>query len=599
MSIELLKQADYEIRRLLIAGSKLAPGDARLAKLQAALTQVGQSSPVFARVAQAVGRAIEPNAESSSTSLLELAALIRSILYTQGQTDVAGEQVAIAGTNHFPITSVTFRELNPVLLALTVKGQGRLEVIRKADEDGIFRDYRLLIPAVAALDESYTEISDYLEARVIPQYGADALSALQQQFRPDGGRGDARRLQLIHRILGGSGMQLYEQVAAAGSVEVRVAALGLLGHYPEQEPFLLEQADERRKEIRRAALLALSNSHTPKSSDRIYQALVSKDRELAVEAIRRSPDENLRIRTIEFATNVFDQWKSGGKKEEALDQLRTALEALHGHRTAGLFELLRMLLSDSAFYSPETSQLQETAAQLLLGLDTGEAKAYAVSLKDTNKGKLIDYSLRAAVRSLSPSEVYEQFHGYFAKGAGKAASKLLVEAFHRVLPSIYERMTGQFDHAESVDIDPRWVDVFVRADVAELVCRSAHAPDRSMMKYLADKCREDHAWIGNDTTVNAFLTLFHIGYADAPEMLMDSLTAKRNRGIYYLDHVQLFLLGLLPASYADRLVKFAEEAVPYESVRKQVIEVADFVRTKPQQQDDKKGWVKWITSKMF
>ncbi|THF84427.1 HEAT repeat domain-containing protein [Cohnella fermenti] len=597
MSIELLKQLDHEIRRLFVAGSKLASGDVRLAKLLPALGQIGQSSPVFARIAQAVEQTIDPNTERSSAKLLELAVLIRSILYTQGQTELAGVQTPITGTDHFPITSLPFRELNPVLLALTVKGQGRLEVIHQAHKDGIFRDYRLLIPAVTALDESYSEIADYLEASIIPQYGADALPVLQQQFRPDGGRGHARRLQLIHRILGRSGIQLYEHAAATGSLEVRTAAIGLLGHYPEQEPFLLEQADERRKEVRRAALLALSNGYTSKASDRIYGALISKDRELAVEAIRQSSDDSLRRRTIDFAAAMFDQWRTGAKQEEALDQLRTALEALRGHRTTGLLELLRSLLSDPTFFTQDTSQLQETAAQLLLSLDTSEAQAFAVSLKDTNKNKLVDYSLRAAVRSLSPTEVYDQFHGYFAKGAGTAAAKLLSGVFHSLLPSVYARMTDEAGRAEPVVIDPRWGDIFIKADIAELVCRTAHKPNGAIIRYLKSKCQESKTGLGNDVAVNACLALFHIGCEEAPEVLMNDLVPKTRRTIYYLNQAQLLLLGLLPASYANRLASFAEEAIPYESVRKQVAEVADWVRTRPQ--DEQRGWVQWITSRMF
>ena len=125
-----------------------------------------------------------------------------------------------------------------------------------------------MIPVVAALDESYTEIADLLVRKIVPLYGADALSVLKEQFKLEGGKGDARRLQLIHRILGRSGMPLYLEAAQSGSQDVRVAAIELLGEYPEQEGFLLEQADERRKEVRRAALQALSRIGTPRTSER-------------------------------------------------------------------------------------------------------------------------------------------------------------------------------------------------------------------------------------------------------------------------------------------------------------------------------------------
>ncbi|MFC5469020.1 HEAT repeat domain-containing protein [Cohnella suwonensis] len=600
MSIGLLQELEQETRRLFVAGSKLASGDLRLGKLLPQLRKLGEAAPVFARVAQAVEQATEAGEDNPSVKLLELSTLLSSILYTQGMTESKGEALPLEGGENFRQTSSTYRRLSPVLEALSQKGQGRLEVIRQARQDGLFDDYRLLIPAVAALDESYPEISDFLESEVVPLYGRDALPVLRRQFRMDGGKGDARRLQLIHRQLGSSGMELYLEAAEAGSQEIRTTAIGLLGHYPEQESFLLGQAGERRKEIRRAALSALATIGTPRAADRLFEALASpKDGELAVEPIANSRDEELILRVVSFARSAFDKLRESGESEETLGKLQTSLDALRSRDAEGMSELVRDILSEKSFTGLAASRIQESAARLLIGLSDPEARAFAVGLKDTHNHRFLDYSLRAAIWSLSPEEVYLRYSGYLT-GTHESAGKLLLQAFLQLLPSLYEKMTEDGSRI-AASLDPRWVQAFIRLDEAELVCRAAESPDRHTVNYLIGKCRRI-VGIGNDYDIHCFLALFHIGYPDASEVLMDALTSGAGRQMYYLYGLQEFLLLQLSASSADRLVRLAENEVPYESTRKKLIEIAEAIRTKPQDEQgefgDKKGWSKWI-SKMF
>ena len=105
MSVELLNEVNQEVRRLFIAGGKLAQGDSRLGRLQPSLRKLGESAPVFARVAQALDQTIDPNTDNPSIKLLELATLLHSILYTQGQTETKGaEPVPLQGADNFKTT---------------------------------------------------------------------------------------------------------------------------------------------------------------------------------------------------------------------------------------------------------------------------------------------------------------------------------------------------------------------------------------------------------------------------------------------------------------------------------------------------------------
>src|SRR3984957_10104754 len=91
MSIPVLTQVYDEVRRLSIAGSVVAPGDFRLKKLLPALEQAGKKAPVFAKVAQAVTGVVESAEKTSAQALLELSTLVNAILYTQGETGLAGD----------------------------------------------------------------------------------------------------------------------------------------------------------------------------------------------------------------------------------------------------------------------------------------------------------------------------------------------------------------------------------------------------------------------------------------------------------------------------------------------------------------------------
>ena len=249
MSINILFELQHELRRLHIAGSGMAEGDLRLAKIVPQLEKLGENAPIFNRFAQAVNELITSERTDAASKLLELGTLLHSVLYTQGKTEGAGEVSPLVGTNIKADTSFPYRKIAPLIEALTQKGQGRLEQIHQAYNEGLFHDFRVISAAVTALDDSYAEIPEFLFHKVISQYGTDALPMLKQQFQLQGGKGHARRLQLIHNIEGETGIDLYLQAATIGSVEVRTAGIEILGEYPEQEQFLLDQAGDKRKKF--------------------------------------------------------------------------------------------------------------------------------------------------------------------------------------------------------------------------------------------------------------------------------------------------------------------------------------------------------------
>src|SRR2546421_2298840 len=131
MSIAVLNQVYDEARRLAVAGSAVARGDFRLKKLLAPLDQAGAKAPVFAKVAECARAVIDGPDETSAESLLELTSLVTAVLYTQGETGLAGALGLIETVEFGGVTTQTSaRLLKPLLEALSSTGSGRLELIR-------------------------------------------------------------------------------------------------------------------------------------------------------------------------------------------------------------------------------------------------------------------------------------------------------------------------------------------------------------------------------------------------------------------------------------------------------------------------------------
>jgi len=603
MSIDILFELQQETRRLFIAGSAMAAGDLRLTKLLPRLRNLGESAPVFKRLADATDELLAAEREESAAKLLELGTLLSAVLYTQGRTETAGESQPVQGAGVGLKTDTTYRKLNPLILALTTKGQGRLEQIRASFEDGSFLDLRALQAVCSALDDSYAEIPDYVQEKLIPAFGSDAVPVLRSQLNLQGGKGDGRRLQLLHRQLGRSMIDLVAEAAVDGSPEVKIAAVSILGEYPEQESLVLQLSREKRKEVRSAAYFSLAKLGTPVALQRLYEAAVSKDRELAVDPIRASASSELMGRMIRSGEEALERYSSGegSGRSEAAEQIRIAISCLEGSgRLMGseAYPFLRKLLTSEDYLVQETETTQEAAAELLLELEWPEADRFAIELGDAGRGSFLGHGFRAAFRQMSPADVYHRYAGVLSKGKSKAAKELLGAI--RSLAAYQTRGDEERDGAGVVPEaawDPRWVQLFIRLDLPELVCLFAQRADRDVTDYLTGKLQNAKA---NDWHVyDILLALFRIRYREAPELLMGHLEKGAGRHLYYLNWQHKRLIASMPKAYAPRLRAFAEQAA-YESVRNELFSIIEALEEKPDDaaEEGGRGLWGWIRNKM-
>lgn len=629
MSIPVLQELHNEVRRLFIAGSGMAAGDMRLNKLLPQLRKLGESAPVLGRLADGVEQLVEAGTEQASGKLLELGTLLHAVLYTQGRTEAKGSVTLIEAAETSCFTQVPYRKLKPLLEALTQKGGGRLEVVRQGFEEKLFDDMRTLIPAIAALDDSFAELAEYMAQTVVPTLGAPALPLLKARFDLQGGKGDARRLQLIHRFAGAAERELLVQAAAEGSLDVRTGAIELLGDYPELEPVILQHADDKKKEVRRAALSALSRLMSGAAAERLLLALTDKDQEIAIEPIRQSAYGRLTERLLQVTEELLRGLEDSKPGDDAVPRLYAAVQCLEGKADPAVSAFLQKLLGDKTFMSRDTGVVQDYAAQLLLDMNRPEAHGFLLSLQKAWNRRFVAYSFQAAVRTLQPSEVFDRFAGEFASKKSAAGKELL-----RAMYELTEPLANPFDECGTSDEnngssvstaagrtgslegcgyprkpipldgwDPRWVDQFMDIDEEEFVWRLARRPDKKVVDFLLKKL-EASPNFNKTRTVHLLAALFRLGYRGTPELLMDVLEKTNAKHIYYLDRTQLLLLAQLPREYADRLEQVAK-GLAYEGIQKQFLDAVEWLRAKDKEEESVQengkgeGWIAWIRNKMF
>lgn len=199
-------------------------------KLIAPLQKSGEKAPIFTKVAEAVQRVVDSNEQTSAAAILDLSSIVSSILYTQGATGADGDLTPIQPLGFTGgRTFLTARIIKPLLKALSTTGSGRLDTIRMAHQHGQFNDLRLIHPAMAAIDDGYREIGDYVTDSILPIYGKAILEDLKNSLDLKGKQGHARRLRLIHRLDPQQSKALIQTALDSGSKEVKVAAIECLG----------------------------------------------------------------------------------------------------------------------------------------------------------------------------------------------------------------------------------------------------------------------------------------------------------------------------------------------------------------------------------
>ena len=421
MSIAVLTQVYDEMRRLAIAGSVVAPGDFRLKKHLAPLEQAGAKAPVFAKVAEAVKNVVESNEKTSADAVLELTTLVNAILYTQGETGLAGDLRSIETTDlGAPSTQASARMLKPLLEALSTTGSGRMEQIREAYDRGMFRDFRLVKPALGAIDDVYGEIADFVSAKILPQYGKAILPELRTKLDLKGRAGHPRRLKLMHALDPDGTRPLVKEALDGGSKEVKVVAIECLGSHPEDLNFLLEQAAAKAQEVRQAAYWALATIGDEAAIAALQKAATGKDLNARVDfAPQAAKPSSFSTSSPRWTRGVAGLAKIKDKKDVStqVGRLLTLTRCLFRHKDPDTEDCLLRLFGqrdEIAKIKGATTSGNDLNGQIVMMLASGSPKMQK-TLIDSHEQLSPDglsECVRAARRGLSAEQVYSIFSPY-------------------------------------------------------------------------------------------------------------------------------------------------------------------------------------------
>ncbi len=595
MSIAVLTQVHQEIRRIAIAGSVVAPGDFRLKKYLAPLEQAGAKAPIFAKVAEAVKSVVESNERTSADAVLELTALVNAILYTQGETGLAGEFQKIETTNlGTPSTQTSARMLKPLLEALTTTGSGRMELIREAHERGLFRDFRLVKPALAALDDVYGEIGDFVGEKILPLYGKAILPELRAKFDLKGRAGHPRRLKLMHVLDPEATREVVKQALDAGSKEVRVVAVECLGSHPDDLAYLLEQSSAKAQEVRQAAYWALSAIHDDAAVAVLQKVATGKELRLAAAALRRCKHPNiLQFIIAETEKEVGGLAKIKDKKvvSTQISRAQTLVTCLFRRKEKEAEDFFLRLFAQSeeiAKIKGATSSGSDLNSQVVSMLASGTQKMQQ-TLVDSH-GALSPEDLgscvQAARRGLPAAQVYAVFSPYLTakvdeKKKHRDPAWAKREAVCNAIDDeyYYPHWGDEDDEPESgrgyeperlPTLDPRWLDLAValqRFDLLRCTIRPGHADANAFLQKAFDESikKSKNLYDCHDV-VSCMFAAAHPGVVEAVFAMFDKHFKKLDdMGYWFSD-----LITKLPKSEISRL----EAIVPKlsENVANQLLE---------------------------
>jgi hypothetical protein len=263
-----LYDLQHEINRLFIAGSKFAKDDPRLRKQAVVFNKLGEKSPVFKKIAESIENLLNAETLDSSTKLLDVSTLLYAVLYTQGET-VDTEQQEQQITELKPViplkdvyTDKSYLTLKPLIEALKLQQEGRLEVMKSAMEYGKYNDFRLYRLFDAALADRYIDFADYIETTVIPAIGSPIIPFIINNFDYKGKTDDVRRFRILYR-LGYCGIpEMIDEILAGKSVPLQIEAVKALSNDPKNEETLINLAGDKHKAIRIATYEALADLNT-------------------------------------------------------------------------------------------------------------------------------------------------------------------------------------------------------------------------------------------------------------------------------------------------------------------------------------------------
>ena len=477
-----LYELQQEINRLFIAGSKFAGGDPRLAKHVPVLKKLGEKAPVFAKIASDVEALLQAEAKESAERLLAVSTLLYSVLYTQGKTTEEGTgeaavtpqepNVALAQVN----TAYSYLQLKPVMQALTESKSGRLEVLKEAQERGLFADSRTFAYLSKGLGDKYGELADYVEQEIIPSLGTGMLPFLVQDFAFEDTMQNVRRLRLLQHFNYEGLKAIEDKVFEENLPNLQATALTSIAARggADTEALIISLTGDKNKAVRGAAYMALAKLGTDTAIDKLYEVYSKNkkksDTELlaaAIGSVALPRHYKAFLQTLEAHFDAFMAMDKSNQKKvgTALDNFQEELPLLKGKDYAEVYDFIAKLYTTQDFWNFQRREygyrIVMYIREILGSFDAKKVLAfYEQHLSELPKlnnyfNPLSQY-LEKAATVYGKEQLFDSFSKYLNNG-------LQLEHFYNVFTNGHANYYYDLAQVEVYKerIDPRWAYKFV------------------------------------------------------------------------------------------------------------------------------------------
>jgi hypothetical protein len=336
MKLLALYDLQQEINRLFIAGSKFAKDDPRLQKQAIVFNKLGEKSPVFKKIAEGIENLVRAKSSDSSSKLLEISTLLYAVLYTQGETVDAEQQVS----ELTPVLSLedvstnkSYLAIKPLIEILSIQKGERMKYATTAFKNGLFNDFRIYHLLDAALSDRYVEFADYIETTVIPSIGKPIIPFILNGFNYEGKADDVRRFRILCKLNYPGISEMVNKILVEASVPLQAEAVKTLSSDPQNEELLIKFAGDKQKPVRLSAYEALANLNTESAQCTLVESFVVGKRKSDISEL----GEILKIKLSDkFIPRLLEKAKDSYEKCLELDKsanVKNITDAFESFRT--------------------------------------------------------------------------------------------------------------------------------------------------------------------------------------------------------------------------------------------------------------------------
>ncbi len=366
------------LRTAMIAGTSLLAEDFRLKRAVEAMAPLEKAAPVFAKVGEFCRKLIAPDtgAEDKEDLLLDAITLVDAVCCTQGAVSVAGEMEPLFGKEDAKndmekivnlhkgmiLSNVPYSILQPLREALTTSGSGRYAYVTDCHRVSpeLFKDYRIRVAMVQALNASYAELADNV-CRWLMEDGEDVLPLLVRDFNPKGKKEMVRRLRIIEKWMGASANDFYIKQLDTAEGELRQNLIYALRHEPKNIELLMDLGKKERGNTKKVVYSALACSDN-EEVEKLFEEMYKKNPKTVMEYLEMNAERNKTSWGARLAAKGLEDWmqskpeKTGDKKKDELamkEWEQTAahfVATLYGKSGSEVYAALRLAATMSGKY---------------------------------------------------------------------------------------------------------------------------------------------------------------------------------------------------------------------------------------------------------